>query len=1204
MKKFYVFIGLALSMLAVSCSSDSTTSSDTPVAPEASVTVTVNATLAHEGLVWAEGDVVSVNGVESAALSADAAGLATAQFVVADVEAPLVVVAPASVVSGLNELTLPAVQNYVAEGYDAASYALYGATATATPVEGVEDAFTADVTLSTVCGVISLPLTLNSETAEEEVAIKSISLVANGNAPLCGTWTAKGNVGSEGEIAIELTADETSNVLDLVCEEGAVLSTEEPVYFNFVVPAGAYNGGFEMEVVDTNNHHFILSAAADVVVEPATVVALDPQVFTVVEKGPATLTVTIAEPNITWTEGDAIVVNEELSSEVVAEAVGTSTASFELTDVVYPYSVFYPADLYTTSGSVRFQDAQPLIADGYDRSLLAMVGYSTSNEVTLNNLCGIVSIPFTNLYEGENILIEKVTVTSASGDPIAGKYHINYRTGKASVKAGKTSITLYNGSNDEDCITIEPGKTVKVQFVVPVGSVRNGLKLDVLSSVGLLENHTLFPTGLTVRAGEETAANVYEYKEIKIDAIRTAEELLDFAKCVNMGRYKKYINEEGKVVLGGDIDMSTLAEPWVPIIGSTAVTETNPNGYPLGFDGIFDGCGFSIKNWHTTAPLFGYVAAGATVKNFTIDASCNLTIPELSTFSLDGNPASNLCFGFAVASNMAGTVEGITNNAEVLCNCPDDSYAQSRAAIVGWNAIGGNVRDCVNNAPITLNLGKHTAQTAYIGTVVGRAQSSADTVPAGLYNLENHGKLTINIIDGVTDKNFYIGGISGSANSYTVVDNCKNTADVTFNINNDSGKAALVCMGGIIGYSAGEISNCVNEGNIKHDGLCTSVYSGGVGDIKGSIVAGIVGYQNAAISNCINKGNIYLSGNKFGGRNSVGSITTDKAKSSAAPAAAGIVGYCYIATVDACENYGKITFYQPKGDGSGTSGITVVAGIVAAPWGLVSNCKNAGEIEVTRKYETANVNAYLYVGGIAACDYYAKSQTESSIVDCVNEGNITVDNDLGTSNSAYAGIVGWPGVEGTGQTNVTERCINKGNLVINGTAKVRCGCIQGGSGHIKDCQNFGSLTVNASEPNSVYGGLAGFHTQGHMIQGSSSTGNIVANCSIPKGGVGGLVGAFGNVASPAGTVANLSVKATVKAIDDCCGVGMVVGHFNGNSKTILVGSEDEPVSVAGTLQIGDEVITITADNMETYAHGDTCANFKESAHIFSLVLGQ
>ena len=1231
MKKVYLFIGLALSMLAVGCSSDSTGSNDTPVVPEGDVTVTVNATLAHEGLVWHEGDVVSINGASATVANEGK----TATLVVADVEAPLLLVAPASGATGLNEITLRGVQNYVEGGYDASAYVLYGGAATTTPVEGVENAYTADIAVTTASGVVSLPLTLDPATAENPVAIKSISLVSLDGAPLCGTFEVRGSIDAEGNLVGNVQPAEVSNVLDLVSKAGVEISVDTPVYFNFVVPAGVYTKGFELEIVDTENHHYLATttltapvlpepelpetpetpeesepvAPASTTVEagvvaPASTTTLEPVVFTVVEKGPATLTVTIGEEAIKWVEGDAIVVNEELSSEVAAEAVGTSTATFNLTDVAYPYSVFYPAELYTTSGSLRFADQQPLVAGGYDRSLLAMVGYSTGNEVTLKNLCGVVTIPITNLYEGENIVLESLTITSAQGDPIAGKYHINYRDGKVSAVTTKSSIVLTNGSADEDGVVITPQETVRVSFVVPAGSVRNGLKLSILSNMGLVEDVELFKTGLDVRGGEEKIAETYEYKEIKIDAIRTADELLDFAKCVNMGRYKKYINEEegGAVILGADIDMSTLSETWAPIVGK--VDETT--GLPLGFDGIFDGKGYKITNWATMQPLFGYLGAGATVKNFVIDASCNLIIPEVSIYSSDGKPTSNLCFGFAVASNLAGNVENITNNADVTCVCPDDTYAQSRAAIVGYNAPGGFVRNCINNGAITFDLANHTAQTAYIGTVVARAQSGADTVPAGLYNLENHGKLTINITDGKTNKNFYIGGISGSANSYTVVEGCKNYADVTYNINNDVDMGALVCMGGVIGYSAGDITNCYNEGNVTFDGLCKSVYSGGVGDFRGSIAAGIVGYQNAALTNCINKGDITITGNRFGGRNSLGGIDGKKSKSSAAPAVAGIVGYCYKATVDGCENYGKITYHQPNGDASGTSGIHLAAGVVASTWGNVTNCKNFGEIEVVRKYATANVNSYLYVGGIAASDYYPLTQNESSIIDCVNEGNITVDNDLGTSNSAYGGIVGWPGWENAGQTNVTERCVNKGNLVINGNAKARVGGLHGGSGSIIDCQNFGSLTVNNSHADSCYGGLSGFHTQTQRIIGSTNTGDVIVNVSLTgtATGVGGMIGGRGNVAVTEGQIAGNKVKCTVRAVDAGHGVGMLVGHFNGN-KVMYIGTEDSPIEVAGTLKIGDTETVIDAtnfDSLDLLCGG--CKNFDDTKHLFTTVLAQ
>ncbi len=1182
MKKVYLFMGVALSMLALGCNTGSNVDDNPTIIPDGDVAVTINATLPTGE--WAEGDVVAINNLPAPAVEAEQAGKQTASFLVYDIEAPVVLVTPADLLSGLNTIKVPSVQSYVADGYDRSVYGMYGVATELLPVDGDEKNLTANVTLNEIFGVVSLPLTLDAA-ATGEVAINKLSLTSLSGAPLSGVWSASISNGEAGPV-IGLKAEEVAATTDLVSEDGVAISTAAPVAFNFVVPAGVYAGGFEVVVSDVDGHNFIFILSDDVTVEPGATVELAPSVFTVIEKAPATLTVTIGETGIVWQEGDAVVVNNELSTnEVAASEVGTQTAQFSFEAVAYPYSVFYPAELYTTSGSLRFYDEQPLVANGYDHSLLAMAGYSNTTEVTLHNLCGLVTIPFTNKYEGETILLEKIEVASVEGDPIAGKYHINYRTGKVEVVSGKSALTLTNGTSEEGFIAIAPEETVNITFVVPNGTVRNGLKLNVYSSVGILENLQVFKTGLDVRGGQETVADAHVYQEVKIDAIRTPEELLDFAKCVNMGRYKKFVNENGEVVLGNDIDMSTLTE-WVPIVGPVS-SETGLN---IGFDGIFNGQGFSITNWVTTQPLFGYLGVGATVKNLVIANSCGLVIPEVSPYTLDGKPTSNLCFGFVVASNMAGNVENVINNADVMCNCPDDTLAQSRAAIVGYTAIGGNIRNCINNGDVTFELSNHTAQTGYIGTVSGRFASSADTATCGLFDCENHGKLTITLTNDNT-KNFYIGGVTGSSNSYTITSGCKNYGDVTFNALTNS--AALVAMGGVTGYSAGEMINCYNEGNISHISA---------GYLKGACIAGITPYQNAPMSGCVNKGNIYSTGTMFNGRNTMGSIDSNNATSTPAPATCGVVAYCYKATVDNCENYGTITYDLTAADGSGTSGRTLVAGVVGGSWGDVTNCKNYGEINNSQKYTTTQPNHLTYIGGVVGSDYYPKSQSESNIVDCVNEGNINYHNDVGTSNSAVGGIVGWPGKE-SACTNVTERCVNKGNITVSGAGKVRLGGIQGGSGIIVDCSNSGSIVVNSTNSGSVYGGVAGFHSGGYKLTGSTNTGDVVANCAISAGGIGGLMGNIGNAAHAAGLIANNTVKCLVRSVEGTCGVGMIVGHFNGNTKEIHFGDASAPIKVGGTFQLGDNVITIDASNVNDPAVlANGCTYYSATMHHFSTVL--
>ncbi len=1194
MKKVYLFLGLMLSALAIGCN-HSGTDEQTPVVPGAGKdVVTVNATL-PSGLVWAAGDKVAINGLESSAVAEEGAGGSTYAFTASKVEAPLVVVAPFEILTGLNEVTVPALQDYVADAFDRAAYGVAG-IATEIVEEGEQEKkLSADVDLLPVMGIISLPLTLDSATAENPVSVKSISVTALSGAAINGVYNAEATTTTDEagvvtyDVKMTAVADKVSATTTLDCGEGVAIDTVAPVYFNVVVPAGVYTGGFEIVVTDAADHNFILTLTDDVAVDRGAIVALTPSLFTVIEKAPATLTVKIAETGVVWAEGDAVVCNNSLSTNTVdATAAGTQTAQFSFDAVAYPYSVFYPAEYYTTSGSLRFYEEQTIVKNEVDRSIMVMAGYSSTNEVVLNNLCGVVSIPITNMYEGETIVLDKIEVRTSEGDPIAGKYHVNYRTNTLTSVAGKSAIVL-NPVGEE--FVIAPNETATVNFVVPKGSIRNGLIINLYSSVGLLENHRIFPTGVIVRGGETATADTYEYKEIKIEKIMTAEELLDFAKCVNMGRYKKYVNEEGKVVLGGDIDMSTLTE-WIPIVGPT-----NEAGLPLGFDGIFDGCGYTIKNWVTTQPLFGYVAATGSVSNFTIDQSCGLVIPEVSPYTISGVSTANLCFGFAVATNF-GTVENIINNAEVTCVCPNDTLAQARAAIVGFNAIGGYVKGCINNAPVTFDLGNHNAQTGYLGTVVGRSQSAAEVVPAGIYNCENHGKLTVNILDGNTTKNFYIGGVTGSSNSYTCTIGCKNTGDITWNT---PYSGAAVVMGGVTSYSAGKIEDCHNEGNILFNNT---------GNIKGTCIGGIVCYQNGPISNCTNKGNITAYGKKFEGRNTIGSIDAGtNATSSPAPTFAGIIAFGYNSSgspfsMDNCHNYGNITYEWTEADGSGTSGRTQVAGVAGAPWGDVTNCNNYGDLTFIAKYSSATANHLSYIGGIAASDYYAKSQSESSIINCVNEGNITIDCDLATSNNAAGGIIGWPGKE-SACTNVTENCVNKGNIVVSGEGKFRLGGIQGGSGIIKGCTNEGSITINSSNSGSNYGGLAGFHSGGYELINSINTGDIVCNVPISGGGVAGMAGNLGNSAHAEGKIKNNTINCLVKAADGTCGVGMVVGHFNGKTAQIYFGTADEPIKVGGTLQIGDVTTVVDATNvMDPAVLGGNCSNFDATMHIFNCVLAQ
>ena len=223
MKKVYLFMGLALSMLALGCTPNGPEDETPTVTPDGEVAVTINATLPSGE--WVEGDEVAINGATAPAVAAEQAGKSTASFVVYDVEAPVVVVAPASLLSGLNEITVPSVQDYVADGYDRSVYGVYGIATELLPVEeGNDKNLAADVALQEIFGVVSLPLTLDAASATAPVAISQLSLTSLAGAALNGTWSASVSV-NEGVPAIGLTAEEVSATTDRVWgEEGVQIS--------------------------------------------------------------------------------------------------------------------------------------------------------------------------------------------------------------------------------------------------------------------------------------------------------------------------------------------------------------------------------------------------------------------------------------------------------------------------------------------------------------------------------------------------------------------------------------------------------------------------------------------------------------------------------------------------------------------------------------------------------------------------------------------------------------------------------------------------------------------------------------------------------------------------------------------------------------------------------------------------------------------
>lgn len=134
-------------------------------------------------------------------------------------------------------IKVPGEQYYVENSFDHHANIMIGKV---NKTEGKYDA-----TFYNMMGVFQLSLTGNDE------YISSITLTNKDGNPLCGNATFDANSFINGISTSMLSGGSPS--LTLTCKEDVKL-TSEPTIFNFVVPVGAFEKGFEMVVTDNNGN--------------------------------------------------------------------------------------------------------------------------------------------------------------------------------------------------------------------------------------------------------------------------------------------------------------------------------------------------------------------------------------------------------------------------------------------------------------------------------------------------------------------------------------------------------------------------------------------------------------------------------------------------------------------------------------------------------------------------------------------------------------------------------------------------------------------------------------------------------------------------------------------------------------------------------------------------------------------------------------
>lgn len=383
------------------------------------------------------------------------------------------------------------------------------------------------------------------------------------------------------------------------------------------------------------------------------------------------------------------------------------------------------------------------------------------------------------------------------------------------------------------------------------------------------------------------------------------------------------------------------------------------------FAGIFDGAGHSIKNLSGTTPLF--LQNTGTIKNLIIDASSSFA------FAADDNKI----FG-PVAAQSSGSIKDCVNNAAITITSAADKAANAYlvGGVVGQTS--GVVSGCKNYGAVKLT-GKAIFGTMVAGVVGYAAANVEDCENHGAVTLEftySWQKVAVSYIPLVKEK--LVPGVSGvvgiSQNDAKVL-GCKNYGTVTFKETtvekipanmNRHGIAGILAVGG------GNVENCRNEGAIN--AICTTSTRAALTAYENILgVGGIAGHgynaanQNAmSIKDCVN----------------TGAITVDYDIQKSNTTIGGIVGWLGVEsnaltmTVDGCSNTGNITISGTgKGRFGGISGGTA----------NVMNCTNNATMTVNSA-DAASVAALGIGFHTQAHNVYGNTFEGTLAVNCKIDG--------------------------------------------------------------------------------------------------------------------------------------------------------------------------------------------------------------------------
>ena len=1193
MKKFYTFLSIvALAALTVGCAKEIDTAKDELVSEEGlaqpgeetTVTVVLNVPESSDTkttlgaktgstypVYWSSGDVITLNGTAASEFTpASGNASATAKFKVTGLAAPYNFLYNG--VSGQsNQVSFPANQAYVEDGFDPAAMPMYASLASRAD----------NVTFSHVASLLKFSIT-------GEKKIDSVTLTAaDSNMSLSGNFTIGA---TSGILNGSLTPASGGGAINYNFG-GHIQLSDTPFVFYVAVPAGTYAGGIALEILDNDSGHMNVAVldgssntlAAGKVVEFDNVTYIPAkennlkqiwnattfqEFVTAVAGGNKTLNARLTPSaasidlssiagsfesiedykgifdgngkalngltkpmfgnlqgvvkNLTLNSTISITASDNLSWGIFANTI---TPSLEVDDVPGLQNC-------TAEGSITWN---PSAALGGNGQLGGLVGNNKGGTITGCTNNANVTFANNNVTNGNQPSIGGVVGRTQKGGDLKTQGDINNCTNYGDVVcAAQFAENIYIGGvlgyQVEKAETMSGCVNHGLVNVTSTASTGGSLQLGGVLGMGkgTIESCTNASDGVVTAEACTVGAYLCQGGVIgRINRESGTYSGLSNAGTVNAaaaGPSATFVGgvvgrcNEGASITGlansGDINASMTGSSGTTFIAgivpriTTSISDCHTTGGTLTYSGT-----------NADSPLYiggivGYTnQADVTISNCTNAMAINVGgsfSPAADSFYGTGGIIGNLAIASGTISNCLNT--GSITWSQEICDSKGYSYL---GGVAGRGE--GTITNSSNGGTVSFE-GKNDAQNPYIGGLIADTPNSADITISGKYSsasATNYGNVVVNTT--VQSKKYvYVGGITGRLRC-----NLENTTN-SGKIDITKLKCSRFFLGGIVGTN----TRALGSGNANlADGDIT--ISGLTANSDYLYVGGVVGLNSAAVSNASNAGDVVL---------------TSGSTCKKSMFVGGVVGRGE-GNISSCTNSGAVSNACP----ATTSGSYLqVGGIVGYNNGssVVSDCHNTGNVS-----NSANCNGYLYVGGIT-------SEADAAVSNCDNTGDVT-----NSGNSAQSKWISVGGVVGFASAAITS-CSNGtsseagGTISNSGTSNedVNIGGIAGNNNSVTftSCYNKGDVE-NSGNSKSGYnvniGGLVGWSSANSTYSSACYNTGAITNTGVgsntsPVGvRMGGLIG----TASGTNTLTSTS------------------SVYNYNSGDLLENSESANVSVGGVV---------------------------------------